>query len=70
MKRWDSFTSTQSLSDDEFLSSTYDTLPDDLYYNDEKSGERVLVAKKGDALPIPKTKLKKRSNWDYAYRFR
>ena len=60
MKRWDSFASTQSVSDEEFLSSTYD----------EKSGERVLVAKKGEALLIEKAKLKKISTWDCAYRFR
>ena len=72
-EKTDSFASTQSLSDSEFEIEDpplYDEVPEDLSFFDEQSGERVLVARKGELLPITQTKLKKRSSWEYALKFR
>ena len=74
MKRSKSFASTFSLTDDEFDVGTpaahYDSLPEDLFYHEEDTGERVLVGRKGEMLPIIITKFKTRPNWTFALKFR
>ena len=69
LKRSLSFVSTESLSDNE-LGDSYDVLPHDLYHTEPSTGDRVLVAKEGEKLPIEKTKFKKRSSWGFCLKFR
>ena len=73
LKRFDSFTSTESLSGDEFGEDSQEihtSVPHDLYFTVADTLERVLVAKAGEPLPITATKYKKRKGWDFALKFR
>ena len=74
LRRVESFQSTESFgSDDEVWDDeppSHTHVPKDLYYEDQESGERLLVAKEGETLPINQTKYKKKSGWTYAYKFR
>ena len=73
LKRWDSFHSTESFSRDEFGDDPpleHYTVPNDLYFTEPETEERVMVAKAGEVLPIEATKYKKKSGWDFALKFR
>ena len=42
----------------------------DIFFTDPDTGEKIMVARAGEELPIAQTKLKKKSHWNYAYKFR
>ena len=74
LRRAESFQSTESFGSDEDGwnddPKVHTFVPEDVYYEDDESGERLLVAKVGEILPIDQTKYKKKSGWCYAYKFR
>ena len=65
--------STESFDSLEFdfdEEETYNNAPHDIYYVDSESGDRLLVLRKGDPLPVDSTKYKKKKEWSYALKFR
>ena len=66
--------STKSYEDETFLlpvsTPELNFVVSDLLFTDPESGEQIVVAKSGEKLPILQTKLKKKSSWNYAYKFR
>ena len=65
--------STESFDSLEFdfdEEETYNNAPHDIYYVDPESGDRLLVLRKGDPLPVDSTKYKKKKEWSYALKFR
>ena len=46
----------------------YTQAPQDIYY--DEAGERILVCKEGDALPIMETKFKQKRGLNFAFKFR
>ena len=65
-----SLLSTESFDSIDLEEDSYSVAPEDIYYDDLQSGNRLLVLRKGEAVPVLQTKYKKKVDWDYAFRFR
>ena len=61
--------STLSFESDDQNEDEFTVAPYDLHFNDQISGESLVVVKKGETVPCT-TKYKRKSQWDYAYKFR
>ena len=71
LTRADSVASTESFTEEELNDvPECSQVPMDLFYDDDVSGKKVLVAREGEDLPIKESKLKFIKGCNYGFQFR